>query len=83
MGPVPIKSLDSYSKANLSDALRASGLTYQKLISPKRVRSISHKRWLAFKSLYDAGHSMEDIGLILGKDHSSVSHGLKRLKNGI
>ena len=64
------------------------GTTKSAIKGPSRVSGLVRVRWMAAwimnrncKSVWGHKISLAQIGRILGKDHSSIIHGLKRIEN--
>lgn len=56
------------------------GVSKEELLSSRRFRQLSYKRWAAFILFRDhTSLSLPRIGAVMGgKDHTSVAHGLRR-----
>lgn len=57
---------------------RVCGVPKSKLLSHSRTREISRIRYIAYLVGRWAGHSTPQIGKALGRDHSTVIHGIER-----
>ena len=54
------------------------------VLSGKKLRPAVLARWTAWKALADEGrYSISGIGQVSGHDHTSVLHGIRRLKENI
>lgn len=63
----------------LAAVARHSGLTESAITGPHQSPRVVAARWLAIRLLRDACHmSLPEIGLMVGRDHSSIVHQLKR-----
>ena len=60
--------------------LRETGVTATELDSGSTARRIARTRQLIMAALHDRDMTMEEIGALLGVDHSTVSHGVKAAK---
>lgn len=58
-------------------ALR-NGVTVADLISPTRRRPVVAARFECFELLRQQGRSLNQIGSIFNRDHTTVLHGLRR-----
>jgi len=56
---------------------RAHDLPLARLLSPQRDRAVMLARQAAMTLLREAGLSLPEIGRALGRDHSTVCHGLE------
>lgn len=56
------------------------GVDAEKIARPCREHPVSHARFIVFKRLRDLGHTLPGIALAFGMDHTSVLHGIRRLK---
>jgi hypothetical protein len=54
------------------------GITIKELLGPSRSMRLVDARAAVAALLREAGYSYPEIGKIIGRDHSSVFHGLKR-----
>ncbi len=54
-------------------------LTWGTIISYDKRPHVVQARWEVYKALHDIGMSASQIGRIVGRDHTTVLHGLKRL----
>lgn len=54
-------------------------LTWGTIISYDKRPHVVRARWEVYKALRDAGMSTPQIGRIVGRDHTTILHGLKRL----
>lgn len=66
----------------LAAACRIAGISVADCLSPCRRRDIAHRRWRVMELLHAWGRSKSEIGRLLGRNHASVIHGLRRLEAG-
>ena len=57
--------------------LKECGVTIAELTSDIRTDRIAHTRQIIMAALYDRGFSTVEIGGLLGRDHSTVIHGIR------
>jgi hypothetical protein len=62
------------------DAAVIAGLSPAQVFSPRRDRVLVQARWRAWRALEQRGFSVHGIAYIAGYDHTTVRHGLERLK---
>lgn len=55
------------------------GLTYRSLVGPSRSRTVSPVRACAYAVLVARGNSRKCVGEWLGRNHTTVIHGLRQL----
>jgi chromosomal replication initiation ATPase DnaA len=56
------------------------GVTPDHLTGPDRTRGIAQARQAAFSAAHQEGHSIAAIGRAFNRDHTTVMHGLSRVK---
>jgi chromosomal replication initiation ATPase DnaA len=60
---------------------RAANVTVQELHSKERTRALVDARHAVWLLLYEhVGHSFNDIARMYGRDHTTVAHGVRRIK---
>ena len=64
----------------LSPIADLCGVSESEILSRRRGQSICEARWMIAQCLVDRGYAIMAIGRALGRDHSSVLHGLGRLR---
>lgn len=57
---------------------RRHEITVDEILSPDRSRRLILPRWHAFSELRRIGFSYPSIGKIMGRDHSTVIHGIRK-----
>lgn len=66
------------ARAIISVAAADAGLTIADILSHHRHAQIVAARQEAYLRLRQAGFSLSLIGLLMGRDHSTVIHGIRR-----
>lgn len=64
----------------LDEVARVYGVTIGKLIEKNKHPSLVRARWVAMLALHFGGLSYPEIGRRLGRDHTTVLHGLRMAK---
>lgn len=59
-------------------AERATGIDPGLIVKPCRERTVAYARFAVMKAAAEGGLHKSRIGRLLGMDHSSVCHGIKR-----
>jgi len=60
-----------------------SGFTVLQLIGAQRHRGVVRARWAVMVALHRRGWSTVQIGRLMGRDHTTVMHGLKQADSGV
>jgi hypothetical protein len=68
------------TKALVAAIATESGLNPADILGRSKTRAIVIARWRIAKQLREAGYSYPNIGKQLGRDHTSILHGLQRLQ---
>lgn len=61
----------------------ATGVSEEEIRSKSREKNIVQARWLTYRYAYQLGLSTLQIGAAAGTDHTTVLHGIKRIKGMI
>jgi chromosomal replication initiation ATPase DnaA len=56
----------------------AAGIPARHILSQKRTAAVARARQIVMYEARQAGLSYPQIGMVLGRDHTSVMHGVKR-----
>lgn len=80
MSPVHISAAEA--RAVYERIAQVTGLTVDDLTSERRGHGITEARWVIMRDLQRKGATAAQIGRLMGMNHSSVLHGLKRLAQG-
>lgn len=59
------------------------GFAWERIICKRRHKKLVHVRWRVCKALHDAGLSTVTIGMLLNRDHSTIVHGLQKMRQGV
>lgn len=65
------------ARAIILEVAKASGLKIKTLMGPSRARRATWPRQVAYEALNRAGYSTAEIGRMMGRDHTTVMHGIK------
>lgn len=57
-----------------------TGVSVDHIMSRRRTDRISRARFQVYRRLRDLGWNLSEIGRQMGRDHSTITHGLKRAK---
>jgi chromosomal replication initiation ATPase DnaA len=56
-----------------------TGVPHSDILSPKRDRVTARARQMVMWKAHKEGHSLPAIGRVLGRDHTSVLHGVRQI----
>lgn len=54
-----------------------AGERYDELVGPRRYRRLATLRWVVMRIARAEGRTLNQIGRVLGRDHTTVLHGLR------
>lgn len=80
-GPLVCNTERAHIQMALELVAKAHGVTVAALKSSKRYGSLSRARRDAYAALRNLGMSLQEIGVNLNKDHSTVKWGLRKREN--
>lgn len=60
-----------------------TGISTERLKSPRRHRDVARARFLFMYRAHMAGFTTTQIGTFLSRDHSTVVHGIQRMKEAL
>lgn len=69
------------TRAAVAAASAAFGVPVERIASPSRKRAATRARWAVIAILTDAGYSLSHIGRELGRDDSTIRHGVRSMAN--
>lgn len=74
------KHKDQVIKQAINDVCKDYDITYEQIISPTRMRTVSLPRQVAMFKLHQLGYSLVEIGKIFNKDHTTVIHAVRKIE---
>ncbi|HEV8035937.1 helix-turn-helix domain-containing protein [Yoonia sp.] len=74
------RPIDGWSIASITDAVsRKTGISAEAIMSADRTIRVSSARQEVMRRAYATGrYSLPEIGRALGRDHTTVGHGIRR-----
>ena len=63
----------------IREVAKLTGVPQDDILSPKRDRVTSRARQMVMWKAHKEGHSLPQIGRVLGRDHTSVLHGVRAI----
>lgn len=73
------RDLERGARLIVEGVCREMGVSRRELIGRHRPAPLVHARWVAMQAMREAGYSLIDIGLYLGRRHHTVMFGLRRI----
>ena len=73
-------TLESEIHAIAEQTAREYFVSLDELRGPSRRRNLVVPRWVAMKRIYERGFSITRIGRYLNRDHTTIVHGLKKMR---
>ena len=64
------------SEKIISDICLETGISEKALKSKRKDRKLANIRYICYKKIKENGHTLEFIGKMLNRNHSTVYHGL-------
>ena len=80
MSALPTESEQRKILEAASAAAEETGVAVQMILSASRRKEVVLARWVAMGKASDAGMSAKAISRALGKDHTTVLHGLRQVR---